>query len=263
MPPKKWGLLVELILVGVILLTGVVSIFCVLNKPRLKTEKDLDTATHSRFESFLEDNDLKRGDYPPELIDLLVRNPETEEFVLHYPLWKNKDFSIDLTDCVGGTSVPLLMQWDTRWGYRAYGNTVMGVSGCGPTCLSMVALYLLQDEKMDPGWMAEFSTKNGFCVPGNGTSWTLMSEGAEKLGLKATELPLDQNRILSNLQVGNPIICIMGEGDFTATGHFIVLTGCKDGRITVNDPNSRENSWKTWSYDQIKDQIRNLWVYTT
>ena len=40
MQPKKWGLLVELILIGVILLTGVVSIFCILNKPQLKTEKE-------------------------------------------------------------------------------------------------------------------------------------------------------------------------------------------------------------------------------
>ena len=52
----------------------------------------------------------------------------------------------------------------------------------------------------------------------------------------------------------------MGPGDFTSTGHFIVLTGYKDGKISVNDPNSHKNSEKLWSYEDIKDQIMNLWV---
>ena len=56
------------------------------------------------------------------------------------------------------------------------------------------------------------------------------------------------------------MICVMGPGDFTATGHFIVMTGLKDGLICVNDPNSRANSQKLWDFDQISDQIRNLWV---
>lgn len=263
MRPKKLGLLVELILIGIILMSGVVSIFSMIHKQPLKTVEDMDTTTRSSFESFLDQHDLEEEDYLPELIDLLARNPETKEFVLNYPLLKDKDFTIDLTDCAHGTGVPLLMQWDARWGYREYGNTVMGISGCGPTCLSMVALHLLRDPTMDPYWVACFSTDNGFCVPGNGTSWTLMSEGAEKLGLEATELPLDKNRIMTNLQMGNPIICIMGQGDFTTSGHFIVLTGVQDGKIKVNDPNSRKNSETLWSYEQIQDQIRNLWVYTT
>ena len=52
----------------------------------------------------------------------------------------------------------------------------------------------------------------------------------------------------------------MGPGDFTTTGHFIVLTEYKNGKIRVNDPNSRKNSEKEWEYDAIKNQIRNLWA---
>ena len=52
----------------------------------------------------------------------------------------------------------------------------------------------------------------------------------------------------------------MGPGDFTTTGHFIVLSGCEDGLIKINDPNSYANSEKLWSYEEIADQIRNLWV---
>ena len=62
------------------------------------------------------------------------------------------------------------------------------------------------------------------------------------------------------LEAGKPIICAMREGDFTTTGHYIVLRGVKDGEFQVNDPNSVVNSEKLWSYEQIEGQIRNLWV---
>ena len=52
----------------------------------------------------------------------------------------------------------------------------------------------------------------------------------------------------------------MGPGAFTTTGHFIVLTGCEDGMIRVNDPNSRKNSEKLWTYEEIAGSIRNLWT---
>ena len=58
------------------------------------------------------------------------------------------------------------------------------------------------------------------------------------------------------LEAGKPIICAMREGDFTTTGHYIVLRGVKDGEFQVNDPNSVVNSEKLWSYEQIEGQIR-------
>ena len=42
----------------------------------------------------------------------------------------------------------------------------------------------------------------------------------------------------------------MGPGEFTSNGHFIVLTGLQNGRLKINDPNSRKNSEKTWDIDQ-------------
>ena len=92
------------------------------------------------------------------------------------------------------------------------------------------------------------------------TSWTLISEGGVKLGLDVTEIPLVEKRMKDNLEVGNPIICAMGAGDFTSSGHYIVLVGLEDGKFRVNDPNSPEKSSMLWSYEQIQGQIRNLWV---
>ena len=97
-------------------------------------------------------------------------------------------------------------------------------------------------------------------MDGNGSSWTLISVGGKQLGLDVVEIPLDENRIIRNLEVGNPIICVMGPGDFTSTGHFIVMTGYIDGKVRINDPNSTIRSEKLWELSEITDQIRNLWV---
>lgn len=262
MKNKKLGCLLEILLVIIIVSVGIVFAFRGSTKADPDDLNGLDADTAAVFNAFLAEHKLALSDYPPELLELLATNPETEEFVLNYPLLKNKDTVVDLAEHRNSKQVPLLMQWDTRWGYRKYGSSVMGISGCGPTCLSMVAVYLLNDTAKDPAWMAAFSTKNGYCVPGNGTSWTLMSEGAGKLGLKATELPLDKNRMVRELEAGNPIICVMGPGDFTTTGHFIVLTGIKDGKFTVNDPNSAQRSRQFWSYEKISGQIRNIWAFS-
>ena len=65
----------------------------------------------------------------------------------------------------------------------------------------------------------------------------------------------------NNLQAGNPIIALMGPGEFTSNGHFIVLTGLQNGRLKINDPNSRKNSEKTWDIDQVLEQTKAVWVY--
>ena len=201
-----------------------------------------------------------KDNYTTDLIELAKRNSEAIQFVYDYP--ENKDKKIDIsidedTDCRG---VPLFMQWDERWGYDKYGDGIIGINGCGPTCLSMVATYILKNNYMNPAWMANFSEESGY-VSDSGTLWALMSSGARKLGLESIEIPLDENRVYNNLEVGNPIICSVGPGDFTTEGHFIVLAGVEDGKIIVNDPNSRKNSKKRWTFDEIKGQIKNLWVF--
>lgn len=210
--------------------------------------------------AFAKENNIQANLYPKELIELLEKNPETEEFVLNYPLKKNKTFEIDLSEYKNSNSVPLLLQWDERWGYSKYGDDIMGLSGCGPTCLSMVLIYLLQNTALTPRYIADFSDKNGYFVSGSGSAWSLISEGGRKLGIDVTEITLDENRIYNNLKVGNPIICVVGPGDFTTTGHFVVMTAFVDGKIKVNDPNSIIRSEKLWDFEEIKGQIKNLWV---
>lgn len=204
-------------------------------------------------------HDIKLSAYPKEIVALLERNPEARDFALNYPLKKDAecDASVSLPE---DGSVPLYLQWDERWGYRKYSGEVMGLSGCGPTALSMAASYLLCDETLSPAYIAEFSEKNGYVSYKNGTSWTLMSEGASKLGLSAEEVPLWEASMVSALSENKLIICAMGKGDFTSTGHFILLSGYEDGLFSVRDPNSAERSQRLWSYDELCGQIRGMWA---
>ena len=209
---------------------------------------------------FALENNILITQWPKELVALLDKNPETKDFVLNYPLKKDASPEIDLSECIDTDDVPLLFQWDQRWGYDRYAGELMGLSGCGPTCLSMVCLYLLDDPIYTPQYVAEFAKENGYSVDGNGSAWTLISKGGVELGLDVNEIPLDENRIVRNLEVGNPIICVVGPGDFTSTGHFIIMTGYEDGFVSVNDPNSNARSEQLWDLKSVMSQIRNLWV---
>lgn len=200
------------------------------------------------------------SDYPENLVSLLAKNGETKDFVLSYPEEKDKTHKVNLRKYKNCNEVPLLMQWDKRWGYMKYGKDIAALTACGPVCLSMAAIYVTHDTGYSPDYIIDWAKDNGYCLKSGGSSWTLISEGGKKLGLDVTELPLDEQRIIKNLKVGNPIICVMGPGDFTTTGHFIVMTGYENGKIRVNDPNSYKNSQKLWEYKDIYKQIKNLWA---
>ena len=200
------------------------------------------------------------SELPENLQTLWEKNEDARGFVEDY--WEKKDqtFSVDLSEYAGSGTVPLLMQWDERWGYNTYSGDLMGLTGCGPTCLAMAAIYLTGDTSLDPYTVAQFAETNGYAVPGSGTAWSLMTDGAEALGLTARELPLDENSMVTALEGGELVICVMGPGDFTDSGHFIVLTGRQDGAFTVNDPNSYARSERTWTFDDLQYQVKNLWA---
>lgn len=204
-----------------------------------------------------------RNRYPDNLIEMLVKYPETLEYVLGYPQRGEQETAIDLSGELERGGIPLFIQWDKRWGYQSYGDNMIGISGCGPTCLSMVVTGLTGNKQWNPARMAQYSEQNGYWVEGTGTSWELMGMGAEQLGLTVNRLPLSDEMICRELYNGHPVICSVKPGDFTYTGHFIVLTGIdKTGGVLVNDPNSRIRSKKSWEMDRILKQLKSAWAYS-
>ena len=80
------------------------------------------------------------------------------------------------------------------------------------------------------------------------------------LGLSSEEVPLWEQSMINALSDGKLIICVMGKGDFTTTGHFILLTGYADVMFSLNDPNSKARSSQLWSYEVLSGQIRGMWA---
>lgn len=198
--------------------------------------------------------------YPNDLLVALGNNPDMLEFVKGY-LTEPHTVNGKITKEELQKKFPLFIQWDKRWGYVAYGDDIIALSGCAPTCISMVAVALTQNADATPDKVAAYAQKNGYYQPNVGTAWSIMTEGAKAFGIRGEELNLNKNKIFNALENGNPVICSMRQGDFTAAGHFIVLVGVKNGKLVINDPNSTIRSDMLWNYEDLERQIKNLWVF--
>lgn len=200
----------------------------------------------------------------PEALEVFAEKyPEAAGFVSDYPAHYRDRPSKDVSGEVKKGVVPLFIQWDERWGYEDYGGNYLAVNGCGPTCLSMVVCGLTGETDANPYAVACYSEQQGYYTPGSGTSWSLMTQGAAHYGLDAERVTLSADAIADTLARGRVIIASMKPGDFTYTGHFIVLTGLDgDGRVRVNDSNSRINSAKSWDAQTLVDQMKGAWSYT-
>lgn len=205
------------------------------------------------------DDIMNSTQYPKQLQELALKNEEALEFVYDYPAEHVKEHTIDLTEEASMDSVPLFVQWDKRWGYEKYSGNFFAASGCGPTTLSMVVVYLTHNRDASPIAVAKYSKEAGYSVDGSGSSWTLISEGCKHYGVKAKAVALDESRMKAELDEGHPIVVNVGPGDFTDTGHFMVITGYDDEGFSINDPNSIEKSGKRWLFRNISSQVRAVW----
>lgn len=158
--------------------------------------------------------------------------------------------------------VPFLYQIDPQWADETYAGGTIRENGCGPTCLSMVYVALTGNTDLGPLEMSRLSEAQGHTVDGM-TSWTLMSDGAASIGLTSWEVAASPDAVRSELQAGHPIICSVRPGDFTTTGHFIVLAGLSDdGQVIVRDPNNEKNSSHPWDLERVLEQCANLWAFS-
>lgn len=217
--------------------------------------------------------------YPDNMLEALANNPEMTEFVKEYPehiqesvtgnagnTTGNNIGSIDIQEQTGLTETekrkefPLLLQWDPRWGYTYYGDdSVVGLAGCGPTCLSMVLFYLTGEDAWTPDKVAEYAMENDYYMAGTGTMWKLFDEMPQRFGLSAENPDITEDCLAGELEKGNILVMAVRTGDFTAVGHFLVVYGYDEEGFWINDPNCVARSGKSYSFERLKPQIKNIW----
>lgn len=197
--------------------------------------------------------------YPEALLNNLCCNPNMLDFALDYQ--ENYDTTSGTLEASELDGIPLFIQWDKRWGYDAYGNDVIGLSGCGPTCLSMIVIGLTKNQEATPDKLADYATEHGYYEQNSGTKWSFMDEVAAVYGVQGYYIYLSKDNMQEELSQGHPLVCAMRSGDFTSQGHFIVIAGMEGDKFLVHDPNSIERSQQLWDYDTLQYQISAIWAF--
>lgn len=225
--------------------------------------------TYPQIETIL----LNMQDYPDWLLEHMIAQPETIDWVVEYPDYMKKSEEeinqialepVDLEQYEMHGQIPIFYQWTSTWGYAKYGEEQIAIDGCGPTCLAMVAVGLTGDTSYTPKKVADISMEIGTYLPDTGTTWDLMEKGPAQMGFQSWQMKSwSASAILQELESGHPVICSMKEGTFTTQGHFIVLAGVtEDGKVLVNDPNSKVRTQTKWDAQELLDQTKGMWAFS-
>ncbi len=225
--------------------------------------------TYPQIETIL----LNMQDYPDWLLEHMIAQPETIDWVVEYPEYMKKSEEeinqialepVDLEQYEIHGQIPIFYQWTSTWGYAKYGEEQIAIDGCGPTCLAMVAVGLTGDTSYTPKKVADISMEIGTYLSDTGTTWDLMEKGPGQMGFQSWQMKSwSASAILQELESGHPVICSMKEGNFTTQGHFIVLAGvAEDGKVLVNDPNSKVRTQTEWDAQELLDQTKGMWAFS-
>ncbi len=200
--------------------------------------------------------------YPEDVLNALAKNSELIDFAIKYPFEVKKEHSsyVDVSSEYVKGEVPLFIQWDDRWSYYSYGDDVIGTTGCGPTCLSMVVVGLTGKTQYTPIAIADFAMSENYYSVGAGTAWSLFNEGVKKLGLDVRTVGLSETSMAAALNSGELLVISVGPGIFTSQGHYIVVYKYENGKFYVKDPNSKLRSNTAYAFDEFSDQIKNIWA---
>lgn len=167
-----------------------------------------------------------------------------------YKPLKNVVPSIEMKDC-GGMSIPLYLQYDSRWGSLPFGvcGGTISSSGCSITSIAMVVSYMT-GKCIYPSDVREWNGPTHF-MTNVGASYGIFPAAASHWGLKCAQQTVNADAIRNALKQSRPVIVsTSGYGttqEFTKAGHFIVLRGLtKEGKVLVNDPNDSNSKvhWK-------------------
>lgn len=163
------------------------------------------------------------------------------------------------------------MQTDPRWkdvDYSAPGEkTTIGRAGCGPTCAAML-IETITGKTFTPVDAAKWSLKHGGKAVNQGTYYSYFTKQFKEHGIACERLntstvygkPNDpvHGKAFRLLQDGYYLIACMGPGTWTRGGHFVVVWW-KDGKVRINDPNSKKTDRTNGDYNTFKKEVKYYW----
>lgn len=71
--------------------------------------------------------------YTEDYVKTALLGGDHIDFALELPFRTPDSSGLDAQVGSGNGAIPYLSQYDERWGYHAYGSSVIGIAGCGPS----------------------------------------------------------------------------------------------------------------------------------
>lgn len=161
------------------------------------------------------------------------------------------------------------LQTDARWANNDYSapgeKTTIGKSGCGPTAMAMV-LATWADPAVTPATECAWALKNGYKAKGQGTYYAYFVPAGKRYGLTVKQLngaTLYGNASSSYhatakkaIDDGDLVIACMGPGNWTSSGHFVLVWNIVGNTIYINDPASTKAARTAGDYSLFKKQVK-------
>ena len=170
------------------------------------------------------------------------------------------------------------MQTDSKWAYKPYQapgeKSTIKKSGCGITCAAMI-IASLADKSITPADTAKWSMAHGYKAYRQGTYYSYFEPQLKAYGITCEQLntgsiyhSAGRGRIYKDIAIdavtdGDWIICCMGKGDWTSSGHFILWYGLEGDYALIMDPNSTKRSRRRAPVDKLIYQVKYLWEVET
>ena len=167
-------------------------------------------------------------------------------------------------------------QTDPRWKSIRYAtsaeNATIGGSGCGPTSAAMV-IATWADKSVTPVTTCKWSMAHGYKATGAGTYHSYFVPQFKAYGLQCTKLNDTSVQYMSKtdaekyhkkawnaVEDGNLVICLMGKGNWTRGGHYILWYSNHGNNVVINDPASSAAHRHENSFSLLKQSVRIYWV---
>ena len=164
-------------------------------------------------------------------------------------------------------------QNDSKWGGLSYAvdgeRSTIKSAGCGPTSLADV-LAAIVSPYIDPVTLAAWARYHNYKVKNSGTSYSFFVPCAKAYGVTVRRLNTSNvygvpwngvhEQALAELHKGNWLIACMGKGNWTSSGHYIVVYGYENGYVYINDPASAAAKRAKNTWELFKSQVKYYWA---
>lgn len=164
------------------------------------------------------------------------------------------------------------LQTDPKWADRDYSaageSTTIGKSGCGPACAAML-IETITGKTFTPADACAWALKKGYKAPNQGTYYSyfvpqfhahgIQCQRINGVSIYGSKTAAAHKDAFALLEQGWYLIACMGKGNWTSSGHFVVVWW-EDGWVRINDPASTATSRVKGNLNTFKSQVKYYWA---